>query len=515
MSQSKKATKTVIILLVFSIISKLLGFIRESLIAAKFGSGSETDALFIALTTTTLFTVFITNAISTTMIPVLSEIEFNEGKPAKRKHASKLVNIIIVVSGAIVIVSWIFAPLIVKVMASGFKGEQFQLAVKLTRIGLPVIFFANLVGVFRGYLQDESMFIESAVADFPLNLTYIAYLIFFTSIFGIDGLMVASVIAAGTQLLVQIPGIKKTKFKYSFALDFKDKYVRKIIILSTPVLISVAINDINKIVDRSLASTLIPGSISSLNYASRLNLLILEVFVTSITTVIFPILSKEASKENYSGLKTTMKHSINVIIMIIIPATVGITVLAERIVVVAFQRGVFDTVATQMTTGALIFYSLGLIGTAIRLLLNKVYYSLQDTKTPMINGLISIGLNIVLNLILIRFMQHNGLALATSIAGIISTGYLMFGLNKRIGKIEYRNVLNCFVKSLIASLIMGIIVYTVNGFLISSSGFINQVIQLLGLVVIGGLTYFVAISLMRVDEISWFMRQIKKRKKKN
>lgn len=280
-------------------------------------------------------------------------------------------------------------------------------------------------------------------------------------------------------------------------------------------LISVAINDINKIVDRSLASTLIPGSISSLNYASRLNLLILEVFVTSITTVIFPILSKEASKENYSGLKTTMKHSINVIIMIIIPATVGITVLAERIVVVAFQRGVFDTVATQMTTGALIFYSLGLIGTAIRLLLDKVYYSLQDTKTPMINGLISIGLNIVLNLILIRFMQHNGLALATSIAGIISIGYLIFGLNKRIGKIEYRNVLNCFVKSLIASLIMGIIVYTVNGFLISSSGFINQVIQLLGLVVIGGLTYFVAISLMRVDEISWFMRQIKNRKKKN
>ena len=140
-----------------------------------------------------------------------------------------------------------------------------------------------------------------------------------------------------------------------------------------------AINDLNVIVDKTLASTFVSGSISALNYANRLNQLILGVFISAITTVIFPILSKEVNYDNISGLKT-MGYGVNLILLITIPATVGLIVLAKPIVEIAFQRGEFDATATIMTSQALIFYSLGLVAMAPRLLITRVYYSLQDTK---------------------------------------------------------------------------------------------------------------------------------------
>lgn len=191
--------------------------------------------------------------------------------------------------------------------------------------------------------------------------------------------------------------------------------------MSLPVFIGVAINELNVLVDKSLASSLVSGSISALNYANKLNSLILGVFISAITTVIFPLLAKESNSGNIKGMKMIMRYGVNLILLITIPATVGLIVLAKPIVEVAFETGEFDATATIMTTQALIFYSLGLVAMALRLLITKVYYSLQDTKTPMVNSAISVGFNIVLNIILVRFMTHAGLALATSIATIIAT----------------------------------------------------------------------------------------------
>src|SRR5699024_1702732 len=189
MSKSRKAVRSVVIIIIFTLGSKILGFIREMLIAAKFGSGFETDTFFIALTTVSLFRVMITKSINTTMIPVLSEIESKEGKEGKRKHANNLLNIIMLVSLLIIAISWIMSPFLIRIVASGFKGKQFDLAVLLTRIGLPAIFFASVQGIFRGYLQSEMMFTESAAADIPFNFVYIFFLIFLSGSFGITGLI--------------------------------------------------------------------------------------------------------------------------------------------------------------------------------------------------------------------------------------------------------------------------------------------------------------------------------------
>ncbi|MDP3443886.1 MAG: murein biosynthesis integral membrane protein MurJ [Ignavibacteria bacterium] len=513
MSQSNKAAKSIFIIIIFGIGSKMLGFVREMLIAARFGSGFDTDTFFIALTATGLFTSMFTQSLSTTMIPIMSNVENNEGKEGKKRHTNNLLNIVVVLSLGVMILGWIFSPLIIRLLAHGFKGEQFELAVSMMRIGMPVVVFSGIIGIYGGYLHSESMFIETSAAQFPFNFTYIIFLLFLSSFLGIKGLMVTSVLAVSSQILILFPGIKKTGYKYKFILNFKDPYIKRMLHLIIPVLVSVAVNDLNQIVDRSLASTLVEGSISSLNYSARLNSLVLAVFITAIATVLFPMLSYEAVKETYDNFKKLVRNGVNIILIITIPATIGMVVLTDPIVKLTFERGAFDSVATQMTSQALLFYALGLVGMALRTFMERVYYSLQDTKTPMLNGFLAVGLNIVLNFMLIGPMAHRGLALATSIATTVTTGYLFYGLRKKIGPLGLSIIVRCGAKALAASIAMGIVVYQIYYSLINSfaGGTVLELGMLLFSIGVGVIVYLVIMYFLKVDEMTWFIRLFKKK----
>ena len=515
MSKSNKATKSAVTIIIFTLGSKFLGFLREVLIAAKFGSGMETDTFFIALSASSLIGNFLRNSINTTFIPVISEVELKEGKKSKIEHTNNMINVVVLVSLMLVIIALIGTPLIIKTLASGFKGEQFDLSVKLTRIGLPMILFSGIIGVMTGYLQSEERFNATAIIGVPFNFIYIFFLLFLSSMFGIEGLMVAGVLAVFSQLLIQIPEAKSSGFKHKFVFDIKDKYIRKVLYLSLPVLIGVAINDLNAVVDKTLASSLAAGSISALNYANKLNALILGVFISAITTVIFPILSKEANNDNIPGVKKTMGYGVNLILLITIPATVGMIVLSKSIVEIAFQRGEFDAAATMMTSQALIFYSVGLVAMALRLLITRVYYSLQDTKTPMINGAISVGFNIVLNLILVQYMGHAGLAFATSIATTIATILMFYGLKKKIGSLGTLAYIKCGLKAGLASAIMGVVAYVVYHGLYGILG-ASKLYNLISLLVAVGLAvivYGVLCYLFGIEEVRDIVDKVIKRLK--
>ena len=503
MTNSNKTAKSTLIIIILTLGSKFLGFIRETLIAAKFGSGIESDTFFVALTATGLITTLISSAISTTFIPILSEVETKEGKSGKIKHTNNMINIIIFISIILVVLAWIFSPLIIRLTAKGFYGEQFDLSVKLTKIGLPMILFSGAIGSLTGLLQSEERHISPAAIGLPFNFVYIFFLLFLSSQFGIRGLMVSAVIAIASQVLIQIPEARKAGYRYKFVFDIKDKYISKVLYLSVPVLIGVAINDLNVIVDRTLASELVSGTISALNYANKLNGLILGVFVSAITTVIFPLLSKESSNDNMSGMKKIMGYGINLILLITIPATVGIVVLSTPIVQVAFERGAFTSNDTIMTSSALIFYSLGLVASSLRLLITRVYYSLQDTKMPMINGAVSVVLNIVLNLIFVQFMAHAGLAFATSIANTIATLLLLYGLKKKIGSLGTKGYIITFIKAALASIIMGLLAYVVYNGLYGILGVskLYNLVSLLVAVGLGVIVYGVLCYLFNVEEV--------------
>ncbi|MCR2045376.1 murein biosynthesis integral membrane protein MurJ [Anaerosalibacter massiliensis] len=516
MSKAKKAAKSAAIIMFFTLTSKFLGFLREVLIAKKFGSGWETDTYFMAMIATTMIMTIVGSAINTTVIPLFSEIEVKHGKDRKIDYMNNMLNVVFFLAVILMILGWLFSPAIMKVVARGFEGKQFELAVKLNRVGLPIILFMGTTFLFKGFLESSESFTAPAAMSLPFNLIYIGFLLIFSNKYGIVGLMVASVVAALSQIIIQIPSAKKIGYKYKFKIDLKDRYLKKTLILTIPVLIGSAINEINVIVDKALASNLTEGSISALNYASRINSIVLGVFVTAIATVIFPMLSKESNRKNIDSLKEIMGHGINIVLIITIPAMVGLILFAEPFVRIFFQRGAFDSIATLMTSQAVIFYSIGMVAMALNIMLNKVYYSLQDTRTPMINGGISVGINIVLNLILVKFMGHRGLALATSIASIFTTLLLINSLRKKLGNMNIKSYLSCFLKSAIASVIMGTIAYAIyNGLypVVEGRKILDLFIFLLS-VGVGAVIYFILCYLFKIEEINFIIDKVKVKIKK-
>ena len=336
---------------------------------------------------------------------------------------------------------------------------------------------------------------------------------FFSALFVIKGLAITLVIAAFSQVLIQLPELKSAGFKYQLIFNLNDPYLKKIVKLSFPILVGMIINDIGFVIDKNLASNLVEGSVSVLNYASKLNDFISTVFIVAITTVVFPMLSKSASKYDLDELKDTMRYGANIIFLISVPATVGLIVLARPIVEIAFQRGAFTANDTIMTSQALICYAVGLVATAFRQLVFRVYYSLKDTKTPMITGFISTTIDIVLNFVFVSFMAHAGLALSTSLGIIVSLIMLLSLLRRKIGSLGLKQYFFTFSKIGFSAIVMGVMTYgtyhmSVN---IMSVGKLQNVIALGVSVVLSVIVYVVMCYLLKVSEIRDILDAVKKR----
>ncbi|HZJ86803.1 MAG TPA: lipid II flippase MurJ, partial [Erysipelothrix sp.] len=269
------------------------------------------------------------------------------------------------------------------------------------------------------------------------------------------------------------------------------------------------------IVDKSMGSTLVKGSISALNYAEKLSGLIQGIFIAAINTVMYPIFSREAIKEDHEGLKKTIIQSINLILLITVPSAMAMMILSTPIVKIAFERGEFDRVATLMTSSALTFTTVRMISGSINMSLNNVYYSLKDTKTPLIISMFSVVVNIVLNLVLIRPLKHNGLALATSVSSIFGMIVSIYFLRKKLGSFGFKASVIVFIKTFIASLIMGAVVffthsYLVNRFVMTK---VLELVILLSVSLLGLVIYLILIYIFDVEELNFFIGTLKKRLK--
>lgn len=327
-----------------------------------------------------------------------------------------------------------------------------------------------------------------------------------------------TLIGLSLQFIFQYPFARKKGFKYRPYINLKDEYLKRMLWLIGPVLIGVAVTQVNSIVDRTIASTLVEGSISALNYATKLNQFVMGMFIVSISSVIYPMLSKLSTENNKKKFKESIVTAINVVTLIIIPISVGAIILAEPIVKLLFQRGEFDARATQMTAIALIFYSIGMLGFGLRDILGKIFYSLQDTKTPMINGIIAMVLNIVLNLAFVKYtnMGLGGLAFATSISSLVTIALLSVSLRRKIGAFGGKKIISVLIKSIIAALLMALVTkFTYNvidAFL--SAGFIQDAIKLAISVGLGAIVYAVSIIVLRVDEVKLIFKMINKKVKR-
>lgn len=508
--------KSTTILFIITILSKIVGFGREVALTYVYGASMISDVYIVSVGIPGILFASVGSALATTFIPLFYEVD-KISREKSLKFANNVFNIVIIISFIMIVFGFLFTEELVKLFAIDFIGEKLNLAVKFTRIMMLGILFIGLSNIMTSWLQINNDFTIPGMIGFPYNIIIIISIIL--SEFTNPSVMVfGTLLAMFSQFLFQLPFSKKYGFKYTMYINLKDEYIRKMIFLLGPVFIGVITSQLNAIIDKNLASTLEDGMITVLNSANRLNGFVIGLFIATISSVIYPTLSKLSNdiNENKQFSKIISK-SINAVILLIVPTSVGSIVLAEPIVRFVFERGAFDSYATKMTAIALACYSIGMIGFGLRDLLSKVFYSIQDTKTPMINGTISIILNIILNIILIKFLGHAGLALATSISALICIVLLLRSLNRKIGYFGQDKIFKTFIKSIFSSVIMGIVSFIVYKIVISFVGisFIGEGISLGVSIFTGVIIYGLLIMLLKVEEVNIILNLFKSKLRKN
>ena len=504
--------KSTLVLIIITMLSKVLGFGRELALTYVHGATAMTDAYITAMSIPGVIYASIGTAISTTFIPLFCEINRVEGKQRALKFANNIFNVVIVISFILSLLGFIFSKPLIKLFAMNFNGEKLNLAIQFNKIMIFGIIFMGLSSIMTAWLQMKGNFSIPGMIGFPYSICIIIGIII-SSNDNSNILAIGTLAGIASQFLFQIPFAYKDGYRYKLYINIKDKYLKKMLILVAPVFIGVAVNQVNVVIDKSLASTIGDGVITVLNSANRLNGFVIGLFISTIASVIYPTLSKLSNDKNNDDFIQTIKSSINTVVILVIPISVGAIVLANPIVKIIFERGAFDTVSTNMTAKALIGYSIGMIGYGLREILNKVFYSIQDTKTPMINGILSVLINIFLNIILIKKLKYFGLALSTSISSIICILLLFKSFSKKIGYFGQDKILITVFKSLGAAIFMGIITFISYEFISSKLGvgLFYDIMSLFIPMVIGFISYSILAILLKIEEISIIINMTKKK----
>lgn len=500
-----RVAKSAFILFIASMISKVIGFLRDLTIAYVYGTGVISDSYLMALNIITVaFMSLLCVAIQSTYMPIYADIKANDGKAQALKFTSNVINIILIISLVIIIFGWFFTEPLVKLFAMGFEGERLQLTMQLTKIILFSVGLVCITYVLKAYLEIYDYFLITGLMPLPYNISIIIAVLL-SKKFGVNMLAYGTVIAFFLQMIFLIPFCYKKGLKYSLNINLHDKNLKRMALAIVPILIGASANQINSLVDKNLASKLATGSMSSLNYAYKLDIFVIGLFVASITSVIYPLFSKLGSDNNLKQLKITFCKSVNLVILITMPISVGAFILAEPIIRILFERGAFDENATKITAQVLSLYTIGMVATGMRDVMVRVFYSLQDTKVPMKNSILSVLFNIFLSLILIRFMNVSGLALSSSISAILAVCFLMYNLRKKIGKFNGKIIILTLLKTLIASAVMAGMVL----FIFGKISLISEFLALIVSVTIGIIVYSMTVLILKVDSTDYIINIIK------
>lgn len=504
-------------LMVVTMLSKVLGFGREIILGYFYGTGMYSDVYIVSMNIPLVIFASIGTALITTFIPLYQEVLSDKGEERALKFSNNIMSIVVILSIILGVFGYIFAEPLVKLFAMHYTGEKLILAVKFVRIMIGGVVFIGLSNLMTSYLQIQGNFTIPGMIGFPNNIIIITSIILSAVTGNIYILAIGTLIGMLSQFLFQVPFAIKKGYKFKPTIDFKDEYLKKMLWLVMPVLIGVAVNQINAMVDRSLASGLEDGVITALNNANRLNGFVMGMFIATLGAVIYPTLSKLSTENNKEKFAESVANSVNCVNLLVVPASVGAMVLATPVVRILFERGAFNDRSTVLTATALVFYSVGMIGFGLRDILDKVFYSLKDTRVPMTNGIIAVVLNIVLNIILVKFMGHGGLAFATSLSSLICIVLLFRSLKKKIGYYGQDKIRSTFIKTVVASLVMGIVTYFVYKFLfgILGLGFIQEAISLGVSIAIGGVIYLALIIVFKVEEVNMAIDMIKKKLKRS
>lgn len=463
--KSSKFLRNVLVIASATALSRIFGLIRDVVIANKFGAGAAYDAYIIAFFVPHLLRKLLAEgALSTAFIPIFTEYLTQKGKKAAQLFASNTLNLLLIFFPLLIGAGILFAPGFVPFLADGFSPAKINLTVTLTRIIFPFIGIIGVAALFMGILNSFKHFFAPAFAPVLFNLGVISGALFIGLYFerAVYGLAVGVIVGGIGQLLIQTPFLRG-KFKYRWVWDPNHQGIKKLARMMLPVVIALAVTQINIMVDNKLASRLGDGSIAILQYGIRLFQLPLGVFAVAVATAILPRLSEQAASVEGGDIVPTLRSGIKLCIFIILPSVAGLYALGKPIIELIFEHGNFLHRDTIKTVYVLNNYLIGMIGYGLVYILTRAFYALKDTKMPVIAGIGAVVVNVTLDFLLIGPMKEGGLALATSIAGLFNMILLFIllawklRLTHRAGEIFPPT--NQIAKMLIGAILTGFLTY--------------------------------------------------------
>jgi putative peptidoglycan lipid II flippase len=489
------------------LLSQLAGLVSNSLLGSTFGASLESDAYFASNRfTEILFNLMAGGALGSAFIPTFTGLLEEEKRARAWKLASSIANLLLLVLTLVSILSWIFArPIVEYVLTRGFEDpQQIALTAHLLRIQLPSSIIFGLSGLIMGILNAHQHFFLPALAPAMYRLGIIFGTLVLSPGMGIDGVAWGVVLGSSLHLMVQVPRLLRLPQRtYALSLGLEIPEVREVGRLMAPRLLGVAVVQLNFLFNTFLASYLPVGSITALTLAFPLMIMPEAAIAQATAIAALPTFSAQVARGKLSEMRSSLAATLRGVLLLAIPASVGLILLRVPLVDMIYGRAAFDQRDAQMVAWALLWYAAGLVGHSVVEIVSRAFYALHDTKTPVFVGVGAMGLNLVFSLLFsygfaqLGWMPHGGLALANSLATALETILLLVLMRRRLQGLEGRQILGSVGKAALAVCGMGGTLWA----WLAMTRQTGALITTLGGVAVGGLVYLLLLFLLRVDEI--------------
>ncbi len=506
-----------------TLLSRVLGVVRELLFAALLGASAFADAFIVAFRIPNLLRdLFAEGALSQAFVPTFKKSLKHDGQQSAYALANTVLSTLVVIMILVVATAVIFAPNIVAVIASGFTADpqKFELTVFLTRIMLPFIAFVSAASVFMGTLNAQDKYTAPSLAPAVFNLVAISvglglWITAATSRVAVIGWSIGTLIGGFAQMAIQIPSLIRLGYKFSIRVDilFHDKNLRRIAKLMAPAVIGVAAMQLNVFINTVFASSE-PGAVSWLNYGFRLLQLPIGVFGVAIATVATTRYSDFAADHNTEQMAEQCHKGLRLVVFITTPALVGLYVLAKPVVSLLFERGAFSSVDTLATAAALQMYVIGLVAYSSVKVCAPAFYAVNKSHVPMVASLTAVATNIIINVAFHSQYGYKVLALGTSLAAIVNFSILYVCFQKYVAKTRSVSLVIYTVTVILCALLMGIATYGVlrgTTALVPNIGFFSKALRALLPITIGATLYVLLTSIAKIPEGKTLLFALQKR----
>lgn len=499
--------------------SRVLGLIRDQVLAYLFGAADAMDAFRIAFRLPNILRdLFAEGAMSAALVPTFTNSLATGGKEAAWRAGSNVINVTLVLTGAIVAAAIVFAEPLVKLYAGDFAAVpgKLELTIRLTRIMFPFLTMVTVAAVLMGMLNALQRFFLPALSPAMFNVGTIACALILVPLAARFSFEPILAIAVGTlvgglgQIFLQWPALGREGFRYRPVFDLRDPWLRQIARLMGPAVVGLAAVQINLMVNSWLATSLGTGAVSWLDYSFRLMYMPIGLFGISIATAALPAISRHAIAKNDVELRREVSTGLRMMLMLNVPATAGLVVLATPIVALIFEHGRFTSADTAATAAALGFYAPGLVGYSAVKLISPAFYAMGNSRIPVIASATSVLVNILLNLTFIRSLGHRGLALGTALASLMNAAILLWVLRVRLRGIEGTRLLVSVSKISVASLLMAVVAYFTERLLhgpFGGNGVTFQAFRVFVAIASGLVALAVSAQLLRIEEFDGLRRR--------